>query len=251
MQDLLLDNEGRSKYIYYKYTLLLKERLNVEKRIIAGLVSLPVAAVIALIAVFLMGNPIIPFMDVAYWSEIVSGPFYEIAQKIYIAVHVLLTFGLWALYRYLSDYKEAERFSFWGFMFIVWGICLTLPVLGILAYVNPYLAQFYLEGNTTIPDIINRIIIEDSLYLGIPAAIFYTTGTILMGIGLLKANTLPRIVSFVLMPYGLLLSLGLTVPTLLILAWLFLFASSFSITYYRFIVSENEEENDEDEEYIM
>lgn len=214
-----------------------------EKRVIAGLASLPISAVIALIAVFLMGNPIIPFIDAEMWVDAVNGPFYIIAQMVYIFVHLLLIFGFWALYRYLSGFKGAEVLSFWGFLFSMWGIVLVLPIFGVFIYISPQIAEFYSEGNTTLTDVINRAVTMNSIYFGIPAAIFYTTGTLLFGSAIFKTGFLPKIIAFIIVPHGLLAALGVTSTPLLLLAWLTLFASGFSITYYSILRSEEGEED--------
>ena len=217
-----------------------------EKRIILGLACLPASAIIAVIAVFLRGMSLVPFTDVEIWAETVTGPLFGIAQKAYIIAYVLPMCGYWALYKYLSGFDRAEKISFWGFIFSLWGMGLALPVLGVYSYASPHLAQLFLDGNDALPDIINSIATSDAMYLGVPAALLYSAGTILLGLGILRAGAFPKIIALILMPHGLLLSLSLSALPVLILAWLTLFAGGFSLTYY-VIISEDEEEEDENE----
>ena len=214
-----------------------------ERRMILGLAALPVSAVLALAAVFFRGAEVLPLTDIALWAETVTGPLYSIAQKVYIMAYVLLFFGYWALYRYFSGFEKAEKFVFWGFVFSLWGIGLALPTQGVFTYVSPYLAQLFQEGNTALPDMLIGIANRDSIYLGIPAAIFYSAGTILCGLGILRTGVFPNIIPLILIPHGLLLSLSISRFPVLILAWLTLFASGFSLAYF-IIVSEEEDEED-------
>jgi hypothetical protein len=217
-----------------------------EKRIILGLAALPVSSLLALIAIFFSGTEIVPLTDIETWAETVTGPLYQSMQYVYIVAYVLLFFGYWALYKYLTGFEGMEIITFWGFIFSLWGIGLMLPMLGVFTYLSPYLAQLYQEGNTTLPDMINSIAKVDSMYLGMPAAVCYSAGTILFGIGIFRAGILPRIIPIVLMLHGLLLSFSTSNFPVLILAWLTLFASSFSLTYF-VIVSSDKDEDDEDE----
>jgi hypothetical protein len=217
----------------------------VEKRIIIGIATLPAAAVIALVAVLFRGDVIPPFSDIELWAETIIGPLYTIAQHVYIIGYVLPLFGYWALYKYLSKYERAEKISFWGFMFSIWGIGLALPTLGVFTYASPYLAQLFLDGNDTLPDIIKSIASNDATYLNIPAALFHSFGTLLMGIGIYRAGVFPKIIPIIMMPHGLLLSLSLSDLPIIILAWLILFAGGFSLTY--FVIVSNDEDEDENE----
>jgi hypothetical protein len=216
-----------------------------EKRIILGLASLPISAVIAIVAIFLRGASLLPFPDVELWAETVTGPLYSIAQKLYIVAYVLPLFGFWALYKYLSGFESVEKISFWGFMFSLWGIGLALPALGVFTYASPHLAQLFLDGNDTVADILNVIMSQDMIYLAIPAAVCHSLGTLFLGIGIWRAGTLPKIVALIFMPHGLLLSLSLSVLPLLLLAWLTLFAGGFSLTY--FVIVSDDVEEDENE----
>jgi hypothetical protein len=216
-----------------------------EKRISLGLATLPVSAVLAISAIFLRGTSIMPFPDVELWAETVTGSLYNIAQKIYLVTYVLPLFGFWALYKHLSGFERIEKISFWGFICSLWGIGLALPILGVFTYASPHLGQLFLDGNDALPDIINSIVSKDAMYLGVPAALLYSAGSILLGIGIFRAGVYPKIIPLILIPHGLLLSFGFSFPPVLVLGWVMLFASGFSLTY--FVIVSKDENEDEDE----
>jgi hypothetical protein len=216
-----------------------------EKKIVLGLACLPASAIIAVVAVYLRGTTLLPFPDVEIWAENVTAPLYAIAQKTYIVAFILPIIGFWALYHYLSGFEGAKKMAAWGFLLSLWGIGLALPALGVFTYASPHLAQLFLDGNDALPDILNVIISQDVIYLGIPAAACHTLGTLFLGFGIWRSGAFPKIIAVILMPHGLLISLGLSALHFLILAWLILFASGFSLTYFVIVTEDEEEEDDE------
>ena len=193
-----------------------------NKRIILGLYTLPLASIIAIIALVLRGQlgEVIPFENSEAWANNVVQPLYLMAQRLYIISYTLPLFGLWAIYAYLAEDDNAERLAFWGFIFGLFGTALALPTLGALAYSGPGFGQLFLQGVSNAPQLMLNIAMQDSMPLGIAAAIFYTLSYVLIGIAIIRSRGLSNTLALIIIPHGAFLSFGFALYPLIYLSWL-------------------------------
>ncbi|MDH5230648.1 MAG: hypothetical protein OEY38_11340 [Gammaproteobacteria bacterium] len=195
-----------------------------NKRIIFALLSLPLASLLAIIALALRGQTgeIIPIGDQNAWAQNVIQPIYLIAQRLYIISYVLPLFGLWAMYACLAQQRSTEIPAFWGFIFALVGTGLALPTLGALTYAGPGFAQLFLQGAVEAPTYLLTIAMQDSMLLGIPAAIFYSVAYIFFALAIYKSEKFPNTLALLLLPHGALLSFGFAFLPLVYLSWVVL-----------------------------
>ncbi|TFH50678.1 MAG: hypothetical protein E4H01_01725 [Lysobacterales bacterium] len=161
----------------------------------------------------------IPGAQGSEWAEIATAPTYLPSQYAYAVAYVLPFFGFWALYAYIRDRGNGERLAFWGFMGALIGTALALPTLGVVAFAGPEFAQLFMAGNPEIPQILNDIALGPAMGLGLPAAVFYSVGCLLLGIAVWRSDSLPKWSGIALAAHGFTLVFGFGFPVVLVASW--------------------------------
>lgn len=195
-----------------------------KSRILAGLWTLPISALLAIVALLLRRFVNLPGGDLAQWASAVASNNYLTAQYLYILAYVIPFFGFWALYMYLAQ-RQKERLAFWGLMGTLLGTGLPLTTLGVLAYASPVIGRLYLQGDTQLPQVITDIAMGSSMVMGMPGAFLYIGGCIAFGIGVWQSGTIQPWAGVTLALHGILVAFGFGMPVLLTLSWVFLVAS--------------------------
>ena len=189
------------------------------------LLSMPVSGALAIGALVLRRFVSLPGQDLAEWAGVVVSNSYVIAQYGYVVAYVLPFLGFWALYTYMMDHDKVERMAFLGLVGALIGTGLALPTLGVFSYVSPAVGRLYLTGDSHLPQMITDIALGASMVLGLPAALLYAGGCLLLGVSVWKCSILPRWSGVILALHGFLLVFGFGVPLLLVVSWVLFFVS--------------------------
>ena len=191
-------------------------------RIRLSILTLAIGSVHGIIGLALRGPEPLPNLDVDTWAQAVTGSNYFLAQFLTIFAYILPYFGFWALYAYLASIEQVERIAFWGFMSSIIGTSLALATLGIFSFVNPQIAQRYLQGDNYLPEIITHVATGQPAIINLLGGTIYLIGTGLLGLAIWRSGILPKLAGVLIALHGLSLIFGFTLFPLLILSWVFL-----------------------------
>ena len=188
------------------------------------LLTMPVSGVIAIISLIMRKFSGLPGTRPSEWAEHVSAPTYLISQYAYAIAYVMPFLGFWALYAQIRDQDSGEGFAFWGLMGALAGTALALPTLGVLAFAGPEFARLFLSGSPEMARILNDIALGPAMALGLPAAVLYSAGCLLLGIAVWRTGSLPKWPGIALAAHGFTLVFGFGSPVALVLSWLLFIA---------------------------
>lgn len=191
-----------------------------KSRIRWSIFTLALGGALGLAGALMRGPAPLPMMDVDAWAAAVSAEGYLIAQLLTIMSYILPYFGFWALYAAIASQQQGEKLAFWGFMGSVIGTSLALPTLGIFSFISPVLAELYLAGNSTLPDIISEVAMgPPAAVVNISGGTIYLLGTVLLGVAMWRSVAMPKWTGVLLGAHGVLLVFGFGMYPVLLISW--------------------------------
>lgn len=116
-------------------------------RVRTGILFLLASGVFSTIGLPLRGPIVLPEDDPALWARVALMDTHDLAWALLLPSLVIQCFGFLALYAYVADTQQ-DGIAFWGAMLSIAGNGLFLPFAGILAFVDPAIAQLYQAGDT-------------------------------------------------------------------------------------------------------
>jgi len=201
------------------------------RRLFLGVLTIPVAGALAVVALLFRGPVILPTGNVPEWASTVSTGVYLATQYGMIVAFVLPLLGFWALYEHISQARQVERLAFVGMLASVWGTALALPTLGITAFVTPVAGKLYGSGLTEIIQVVSESVTRSAMGIGLISAVLYTVGPLLLGVAAWRSGLVPRGAAILFALHGALLSFGFSLFPLLILGWVLLTISGIGMSW--------------------
>lgn len=200
-----------------------------SKRLLVGLLVIPVSGVLGALVLLLRGPLVFPLAGVSDWIEIVSSSNFLLHQNLLIISYVLPFVGFLALYEYLRRDNRVEKSSFVGLIFTLWGTALALPSLGIVSFIASIASQPGTADQARIGQIVTEAVTGPGFAIGIVAAICYTMGPLFLGIAIWRKADMSRLAAVLFASHGVLLSFGFSIFPALILGWVLLAISGILI----------------------
>jgi hypothetical protein len=189
------------------------------------LLTIPISGIVAFLALLIRGPFTLPIQGSTDWILTVGSFFYLPMQILIMISYVLPFFGFVSIYILLSHDKNVEFISYIGLVFSLIGTALAISALGILTFVSPAIINNVAKINTTGNQILLNSLMGPGLIISLLAAIFYTTGPILLGIAIWKSRIKLRIAGILFSLHGISLSIGFTIFPILLIGWLLLSVS--------------------------
>ena len=116
-------------------------------RIRLGASALMISSVLFLIAELFLPS-IAAQTDPENFAQSISPPEFLTAQILFILAFALYSCSAISIYKLLS-YTRDHRPAFWAMVLSVIGVGLSMPLLGIKAFVLPLIGRLYLDGETS------------------------------------------------------------------------------------------------------
>lgn len=160
-------------------------------RIRLGILCLLASGVLSAIGLPLRGPIVLPQDAPDLWAQVALLDTHRLAWAILLPSLVIQCFGFLALYACVKDSSQ-DGIAFWGVMLSIAGNGLFLPYTGILAFVDPAIAQLYQDGDTQVLAI-SSAGVEAPLSGALLAAsgIMLLAGSVLVSLLLWKSPVLP------------------------------------------------------------
>ena len=114
----------------------------------------------------------------------------------------LLCLGTIALYIHLSQTTE-EGLAFAGLVVTIGLLALMLPVSGFAAYVVPAVGRLAAQGQSEMVAVMDQTFKEPFMVIPFFAGILWNVGSVLLGIAILRSNTLWSWAGLLYVAYGI------------------------------------------------
>ena len=196
--------------------------MRINKRIQWTMTTFILGGILGLASVLLRGPVPMPSVDVDTWANVVTNENYFLTQLLTLIAYILPYLGFWGLYASLSGQQNTEKLAFWGFMASIIGTSLAIAMLGVLSYVSPILAENFLQGDLSSPEVITQVTTGNPLWINLFGGFLYLLGTVFLGIAIWRSDSLPKWSGMLVGLHGLFLVFGFMFYPLLILSWLFI-----------------------------